>query len=117
MSSSYLLNLKINSLQTQVDELSVYTGFTYELTATGGGLVDGTSFAAPFGNNTAYAYSSINRKEPWTITFSIQEVSSNNMFVGVSQNLSQVFPLSGSPSMQMIDFGLLMDFNEPGNGL
>ena len=117
MSSSYLLNLKINSLQTQLDELSVYTGFTYELTATGGGLVDGTSFAAPFGNNTAYAYSSINRKEPWTITFSIQEVSSNNMFVGVSQNLSQVFPQPGSPSMQMIDFGLLMDFNEPTNGL
>jgi hypothetical protein len=117
MSSNYLLNLKINSLQTQLDELSIYTGFTYELTATGGGLVNGTSFAAPLGNRTAYAFSSVKRNEPWTITFNVQDDPGNNMFVGVSQNLSQVFPSSASPSMQMVDFGLLIDYKPPNNSL
>jgi hypothetical protein len=117
MSSNYLLNLKINSLQTQLDELSIYTGFTYELTATGGGLIDGNSFEAPNANNTAYAVSSVARKDPWTITFTVENVSTNNVFVGVSQDPSKVFPSSSSPSMQMVDFGLLVDRNSGNTGL
>ena len=117
MSSSYLLNLKINSIQSELDALSIYTGYTYTLTATGGGLIDGNSFEAPNANNTAYAVSSVARKDPWTITFTVENVSTNNVFVGVSQDPSKVFPSSSSPSMQMVDFGLLVDRNGGNTGL
>jgi hypothetical protein len=111
MSSSYLLNLKINSLQSQLDALSVYTGYTYELISTGGGTVDGNSFFAPQGNNTAYAYSSVQRDEPWTITFSVPNVPGNDMFVGITQDITQTFPNPSSPSMAAVEYGLLIDTN------
>jgi hypothetical protein len=111
MSSSYLLNLKINSLQSQLDALSVYTGYTYELISTGGGTVDGNSFFAPQGNNTAYAYSSVQRDEPWTITFSVPNVPGNDMFVGITQDITQTFSNPSSPSMAAVEYGLLIDTN------
>lgn len=117
MSNNYLLNLKINSLQSELDALSVFTGYTYVLNPTGGGLIDGNSFEAPQGNNTAYAVSSVNRKEPWTITFNVSSATTNNVFVGVSQDPSRVFPNASSPSMQMVDFGLLIDRNGNNTGL
>jgi hypothetical protein len=114
MSSSYLLNLKINQLQQEINGIGNAVGYFFNVTSPNGLTIDGSdtavNIAAPSGNNTQYCFSNIQRSGSFqTSSISGTNVNSTNMYYGISKDVNQVFPNASSPSMAMCDWGFLID--------
>ena len=114
MSSSYLLNLKINALQEEINGIGNAVGYFFNVTSPNGLTIDGgdtaVSIAAPSENNTMYCYSNVARSGAFQASAeSGKTYASTVMFYGISKDVSQVFPNASSPSMAMCDWGILVD--------
>jgi hypothetical protein len=114
MSSSYLLNLKINQLQQEIQGIGEAVGYFWNMISTNGLTIDGgdtaCNISAPAQNDTMWGHSDVLRNG----TFQISGTSgatdySTNMFFGISKDLSQNFPGASSPSMSMVNYGLIID--------
>ena len=116
MSSDNSLNLKVNSLQEEIILLGLDLGVFWNLISPNGLASDGGNTAcniAATANNTMNAYSSVKRNGQWSITCRPQ--INGNMFVGISTNLSTVFPGASSPSMANCNYGVLFDLQNGSN--
>ena len=113
MSSSYLLNLKINQLQQEVQGIGDSIGYFFNVTSSNGLTVTGNQTAfnisAPSGNDAMWGSSDVARGAPWVTTASVQPNSV--MWFGVSTDITQSFPSPSVPSMSMCNYGLLPDTN------
>jgi hypothetical protein len=110
--ASWNTGLYLNELQNEITDIGEYVGYYWSLTPNDSNItITGSSnnfnVSSPNGNNTSYAYSNLTRNNNWTITCVCQ--ANSNMFIGIAENLSETFPGSSSPSMQMINYGVLMD--------
>ena len=114
MSSSYLLNLKINQLQAEVQGIGEQTGYFWNLISPNGLTIDGgdsaSSIAAPNNNNTMYAYSDVFRDEQWSMTCRLVG-NNSNMFFGYTKDITQEFSGASAPSLKAVDYGASFDFN------
>lgn len=111
MSSSYLLNLKINQLQQEIQGIGNAVGYFWNGTSPNGLVIDGgesaCSIAAPIGNKTMYGYSDVKRGAPWITTAVVQPNS--NMWFGISTDVTQTFPGASVPSVAMCNYGVVID--------
>lgn len=111
MSSSYLLNLKINQLQQEVQGIGESIGYFFDVTSSNGLTIDGSGTAvnisAPNNNNTMNGASNVTRGAPWKATATVQ--ANSNMWFGVSTDITQSFPNPSVPSMSMCNNGFLCD--------
>lgn len=116
MSSSYLLNLKINQIQEEILAIGTAVGYYWDFIPNGDIVVTGSQTAANVatanGNDSAWAYSNLPKSPIWTITFEIPNDGTNSMFVGVGSSVSSPAPYTGtSPSMNWVQYGMLIDQN------
>jgi hypothetical protein len=113
MSSSYLLNLKINQLQQEVQGIGESIGYFFNVSSSNGLTVTGNETAfnisAPSGNDGMWGSSDVARGAPWVTTASVQ--ANSVMWYGVSTDITQSFPTPSVPSMSMCNYGLLPDTN------
>jgi hypothetical protein len=111
MSSSYLLNLKINALQQEIEGIGLAVGYFWNFSSSNGLTIDGSDTAstisAPDTNNTMYAVANVVRSAPWSITTTIN--SDSYMYVGVTTDPTKTFPSPTSPSMVMCDYGFTVN--------
>lgn len=110
--ASWNSSLQINKLVEEINDIGEYVGYYWSLipndnNITISGSNNDYSVSVPNTNNTSYAYSNLTRNDNWTITCVAQ--ANSNMFIGVAESLSADFPGAFSPSMKMVNYGVLMD--------
>lgn len=113
MSSSYLLNLKINQLQQEIQGIGQSIGYFFNVTSTTGLTIDGSETAvnisAPRTNNTMWGASDISRSGSFSTSATTGNgYASTVMYFGISKDITQVFPGASTPSMAMCDWGLVV---------
>lgn len=103
--ASWNSSLYLNQLRSEIAMIEQYIGLTFNLIPKNGITVTGTSqnFTVTGTTNNQYAYSNLQRNEPWNTTAYPQE---GIMFIGVSTNIEQIFNPSSCVSMQMINYGI-----------
>ncbi|HEY9705359.1 MAG TPA: hypothetical protein V6C58_23170 [Allocoleopsis sp.] len=110
-----ILNLQneVNELAQEVDNIGQFTGYFLSLVPqngigiTGSGA-SGYTITCTDGNNTQWAYSTLT-KQIFNITFTINFNSNNNVWVGISESLSDPFVNPSAPSMEYCKYGMLID--------
>lgn len=110
--ASWNTGLYLNELQQEINAIGEYVGYYWSLipndnNITVSGSDNNYAVSVPNTNNSSYAYSNLTRNDNWTITCVCQ--ANSNMFIGVAENLSADFPGAFSPSMKMVNYGVLMD--------
>jgi len=120
--ASWNTGLYLNDLQKQIDDIEAQLGLfklvstsTPPLTITN---VDNQQYTvSSTTNNTSWGFSTTTLNDVWQIDFKVADNSSNNMYVGISQDLTQNFPGASFPSMKMCDYGMIIDYNNGSDNL
>lgn len=114
MSSSYLLNLKINQLQQEVQGIGEAVGYFWNLSSSTGLTIDGgdtaCNISAPGQNDTMWGSSNVARSGAFQLSAtSADGYNTTVMYFGISKDITQTFPNPSSPSMAMCDWGVVLD--------
>lgn len=99
---------QVSRLANQITQIGEFVGYYYTLTLVGDGqLYNNNAVSFPHANNSSYCYTSTTKET--TFQGSADFGTGLNCFIGISKNLSENYPGSSSPSMKMIDYGLLVN--------
>lgn len=105
--ASWNTGLYLNSLQRDILAIGTAIGYYYSLIPVNGASVLNNNTTVTTTANNQYAYSSNNYLTTWSAQSN--PALNSNMFIGISTNISQVFPGASTPSMQMVNYGILID--------
>lgn len=108
--ASWNTGLYLNQLQREINAISEFIGINNKWTPSNSNIVvsNNQSTITSTTNNTSYCYSSIT----YTNSFSLESTVANNntnMVMGISKDLSKVYPNASSTSMQMCDYAMMVD--------
>jgi hypothetical protein len=105
---SWNTSLTLNNLSNEITEIQQYLGLIINLIPQNGAQVTNSSQTFIAYNSSQYAYSNISHSGGFTLICT--PLKGSNLTFGVSKDVSQVYPNSSVPSVQMIDYGLVIDF-------
>lgn len=105
--ASWNSSIMLNNLIQEINNIGYYTGYLYNLISVNGAIISNNNTSVSTNNNNQYAYSSNNYLTTWTTQATA--AINTDMFIGVSTDINQVFPGASTVSMQMINYGILID--------
>ena len=106
--------IETNKLINELNDIAYFVGYKTRIIPVNGAIVFNDNTAVSTVNNTQYGYSTNNFLESWIAQAT--PILNTNCFIGVSQNINQVFAGASSVSMQMVDYGVIID-NQSNNVL
>ena len=112
--ASWNTSLLISNLSSELNDIAYYTGYKTKLIPVNGAIVTSNNTSVTTTTNTQYAYSTNDFLNSWNAEAT--PILNTNMFIGVSKNINQVYAGASSISMQMVDYGVIID-NQSNNVL
>lgn len=112
---------QLEELQNEITDIGEFVGYYWKFIQQGpstitGNNTDGFNASFPIGNDTSFAYSNF-QKTNFEIDFVINFATTNNIFVGITENPDLDFAPSSYPSMDCVLYGLLIDQNSSNEAL
>lgn len=112
--ASWNTSLLISNLSAELTDIAYFTGYITKLIPVNGAIVTSNNTSVTTTNNIQYAYSTNDFLNSWNAEAT--PITNTNMFIGVSKNINQVYAGASSISMQMVDYGVIID-NQSNNVL
>jgi len=108
--ASWNLSLQLNKLINQINAIGEYVGYLWNFIPVNGITItnNNTTVTSPNGNNTQYCYSSNSYLSSWNAQATVGN-SNTNMFIGITTDVNKSYDSPSSPSMKMIDYGILIN--------
>jgi hypothetical protein len=100
--------LTLNNLNNEITEIQQYLGLIINLIQQNGAKVTNSSQTFIGSSASQYAYSNISHSGNFTLICT--PLKGSNITFGISKDVSQVYPNSSVPSVQMMDYGLVIDY-------
>jgi hypothetical protein len=101
-------NAQIGRINNEIVNIGEFVGYYYTLVGVGNAKIyNNNSVSFNNGDNSSYCYTSTSKDT--NFSGSLNTSTESNIFIGISKDLTQSFPTPSSPSMKMIDYGVLID--------